>query len=168
VLRWDLDERLQPIPPNVNDATMQLGVVPDVGKLDLTVDARVVWADPRPPRTFVPSGDRVVIVKTVLEETRPRVIRSVVIADTSRVATIVREFNALPVSVDGVRGCSPLPGTPVSYRLAFATSRAALPDRVASLSTSCGIHMGIRGVYLDDPNLVMYPALEPELRTPVS
>jgi hypothetical protein len=168
VLRWDLREEMQPLPLNVAAANLEVGVVPGAGHLDLTVDARVQWADLRPAATFAPERDRVVVIKFVRDQAPPRIIRSVVITDASHVAEIVRAFNSLPVRGPGIPSCSPPMNTPISYRISFATSTESPAELGAALSETCGVWITVHGVNLDDPNFVFYKSLEFVLRPPVN
>ncbi len=167
-LRWDLREEMRPLPRNVDQAWFEIGMVPGTGNLDLTVDTKVIWADPRPAATSIPARDRVVILTFVRHDPDPRVIRRVEITDTARVARIVHAFDSLPISNVGPSSCPNPPEVPITYRMAFATSRDATPDLVAAMSTYCGGGVIVLGRYLYDPYDDLVSALEPELRSPVS
>jgi hypothetical protein len=130
----DVIEQLLPVPANVAEAGLEIGVEAAAGGSLLNVYGGVQWTQIRPADEYVPSDVHVVIISVVRAfQPGTPVARRVVVTEPATVAQIARTFDALSVAPPReVFNCYMLGPDTVTYRIAFAASPTAKPDLVAT------------------------------------
>jgi hypothetical protein len=119
-------DRLVPMPANITEAGIELGVEPHGDGSLINVIAGAQWTPVRLPAELAGSSDRVVSIR-VLEFDQPGApaIRRVVETGASAGA-LARAFNALRVAPLGaVGGCPAIGPGSISYEISFAASAGA-------------------------------------------
>lgn len=145
---WLVDNQIPGPPLNVSYEDLQMAVGDGgAGTVLIRADAVVGWTETRPADEIARERDRVVTV-TVVHTFQPGspAGKRVVTSDPKLVRPIARAFNRLRVAPPyEAHGCPAMGTRTVSYRVAFSTTAAAVPDVVATIGKCGGPDVTVRG-----------------------